>query len=485
LGATTVLERLDQVLVGDALSTALRTSEQLLTDVDRTVLRRMAAFAGPVDIHAAEAVVPDVTVPVAEVAPALGRLVEASLLGLVEVAGRTRFRMLAAIRSVAGQRLADAGEAADVADRHADWASRSGWKLAGALVGRDPARARSEIDSMLPDLRAALTHLEAGDDRDRHIFAVAGLWFFWYFTGRLHEGRAVTLAAVRRPGGRPAQRALGLAAAANLAWWQCDYREARRCLAEARAVPGVPDELAFFEIVNGALAWIEGDLDAAATNLSAALARARTTGRFDLPMAAAMSGNVAWWRGDHATSEALYREGREASAAARNAFTAALCARHEALQLGLQGRVAEARLLVHHALAECRRLGDVMGIGQSLVYAGLIELVADERERAAALLTEGVRTAVGPGDLFCLVVAAPSMAGLLADNGDVVGAARWLGWREATMTRAGMVPSAAQQAACDLLGEQIAGVLGQDARLHRAEGEAFTLDDLSASIADL
>ena len=102
------------------LQAALDWSHDLLDDAERAVLRRAAVFSGGFTLDALTTVDADRTTDV--VLDVLGALVERSLVTVVpSTAGTTRYRLLETVRLYGLDRLAEAGEAAEVRDRHVDW----------------------------------------------------------------------------------------------------------------------------------------------------------------------------------------------------------------------------------------------------------------------------------------------------------------------------------------------------------------------------
>jgi predicted ATPase len=96
-------------------------SHDLLSQEERAVFRRLAAFAGGCSLSAAEAVVSDDTVLDVDVLDLLTRLVDKSLVIAEPTEEEARFRMLETIRQYAREYLLHAGEAETVLRRHRDW----------------------------------------------------------------------------------------------------------------------------------------------------------------------------------------------------------------------------------------------------------------------------------------------------------------------------------------------------------------------------
>src|SRR3954470_10815372 len=105
------------------LAATLQWSHDLLEPGERTLFRRLAAFAGGFELEAAESVCADGDLDAPEIADLLARLVEKSLVVADESSSRERrYRLLETVRLYARDRLAEAGETVALADRHAQWA---------------------------------------------------------------------------------------------------------------------------------------------------------------------------------------------------------------------------------------------------------------------------------------------------------------------------------------------------------------------------
>ena len=126
------------------LAALIDWSHDLLSEPERCLLRRVAVFPGSFSLEAAESVVPDATLPQAEVLPLLGELVDKSL--VTREAGSGRFRLLESVREYALKRQETAGERPDVRERHLDWVLAFLESKRKGLTGPDQARLAAEID---------------------------------------------------------------------------------------------------------------------------------------------------------------------------------------------------------------------------------------------------------------------------------------------------------------------------------------------------
>ena len=133
------------------LLASVEWSYDLLSDDEQALFRRLAVFASPFSLEAAEAVAAADDLDRLEVFDLLSRLVDKSLV----LHGGDRYRMLETLRHFGLERADDAGELALVRDRHLAWCRR---RSAGWAVDRDVLRepAAAEIEAETPELIAAL-----------------------------------------------------------------------------------------------------------------------------------------------------------------------------------------------------------------------------------------------------------------------------------------------------------------------------------------
>jgi predicted ATPase/class 3 adenylate cyclase len=141
------------------LQAALDWSYDLLTEPERTLLGRLAVFAGDFSLQAAEDVCAGGDVDRGRVLDLLGSLVSKSLVTIEEHRGTTRYRLMETVRMYASEKLRESGESDDVRTRHRDWYLAWIESIPWAHIllvtsGPDPA-------DELPNLRSALEWSEA------------------------------------------------------------------------------------------------------------------------------------------------------------------------------------------------------------------------------------------------------------------------------------------------------------------------------------
>jgi predicted ATPase/DNA-binding SARP family transcriptional activator len=179
----------------------------LLTDPERSVLRRLSVFLGGASLEAAEPVCADGEgVSREQVLDLLTALADKSLL-VTEVAGSAgmapRFRMTGTIREYAGQRLAEAGESelarrahlayftelTETAEPHLRRAQQLEWL----------AVLEAEHDNIASAMRGAL----AAGEAPAAMRLAAGAGWYWWLAGHKAEGIELLTAAANTPGEVP------------------------------------------------------------------------------------------------------------------------------------------------------------------------------------------------------------------------------------------------------------------------------------------
>ncbi|MFJ7128683.1 ATP-binding protein [Streptomyces sp. NPDC098101] len=202
-GARTVLPR------QQTLRAVVDWSWELLDGPERVVLRRLAVFAGGCDLAAAEAVCADGAGP--DVLDVLGALVDKSLVVAGPVDGGMRYRLLETVAEYARERLAEAGERAEVERRHLvyyrELARRTDPELRGSGQVAAIARFEREHDNLRGALRTALA---LGDEQEV-LCLVHCLSWFWQLRNHQVDARTWAAEAARLgpdPFEEPVRRAL-------------------------------------------------------------------------------------------------------------------------------------------------------------------------------------------------------------------------------------------------------------------------------------
>lgn len=162
-------------------------SHALLTDSERVLFRRLAAFVGGFDLAAARAIAGDAAVERFQVLDQLTLLVDKSLVVADNTGGRTRYRLLETVRQYAVEKLGESGEADAVRARHCDYYTAMAALLdAPAATGHQLRMDQTEAE--IDNLRAAFAWSRENGDVDVALQIASALQPLWFTRGRLREG---------------------------------------------------------------------------------------------------------------------------------------------------------------------------------------------------------------------------------------------------------------------------------------------------------
>ena len=172
------------------LRATLDWSYELLTGPERVILRRLAVFAGPFDLAAAAALMLGSELLGPDITETLSGLFAKSLVVTEFDGGAARYRLLDTIRAYGFERLAEAGERAPTAERHAKYYC----DLFERAEGEAPTRPISEwLDDygwQLDNLRGALDWSFSPDGgTDIGVALTAAAIPLWLHLSMLHECR--------------------------------------------------------------------------------------------------------------------------------------------------------------------------------------------------------------------------------------------------------------------------------------------------------
>jgi non-specific serine/threonine protein kinase len=371
-------------------------SYEALTDAERTVLRRLAVFAGGWTLEAAEAVCSEPGSDEQRVLDLLAVLVEKSLVVLDLQGDEVRYRLLESIRAYAAEKLDEAGDTAATQQRHAAHFLAVAERWAPELRGPSQAEWMRRFDVEHNNLRAALRWALAHGDTDIAVRLCAAVWRFWYTKGAFVEGHAwLTAACVEPPRGSVSARAELLYALGGFTNLLGKRSEARSALEESAM------------------------LSEEAGN------REGTANALDL------LGLIELYNGDSARARMLFEQTLPIRRALGQPWGIAMTLDKLANLAFLEGDPAAAQPLYAESLEYMRRAGYQLGIATELIALGRVahqladDATAMRRLREALLLSRDLDAQEHIA--FCL----DGLAGILGARGDAVAAARLFGAGEA------------------------------------------------------
>ncbi|HUB54717.1 MAG TPA: LuxR family transcriptional regulator [Mycobacterium sp.] len=164
-------------------------SHALLTETERILLRRLAAFLGGFDFDAAQAVAGADGLARYQVVDQLTLLVDKSLVVAEDSSGRTRYRLLETVRQYALEKLGESGEADAVRSRHRDYYTAMAVAL-DAPAGSDYEQRVEHAEIDIDNLRAAFNWSRESSDIELALALASSLYPLWRARGRPREGLA-------------------------------------------------------------------------------------------------------------------------------------------------------------------------------------------------------------------------------------------------------------------------------------------------------
>jgi non-specific serine/threonine protein kinase len=234
-GGRTVLAR------QKTLEAAMDWSHELLSRGERTLLRRLSVFAAGFTLEAAEAVCSeppaDEKVEPGGVLDLLSRLVDKSLVIVVEKDGEARYRLLETVRRYGREKLERSEEAAEIRRRHASFMLELAEVAGPELKGPRQREWLQRLDTEHGNLRAAMRRLLEEGEAEAAARLAWALWLFWFHRGHQDEGRRWVEEVLTKGDALPKNlRARVLYADGAMSWGLRENPDTIRLLEESRAL---------------------------------------------------------------------------------------------------------------------------------------------------------------------------------------------------------------------------------------------------------
>jgi len=376
-------------------------SYDLLSEEERSALRRLAVFVGGWTLEAAEAICGG-GVEARDVLDLLARLVQRSLVAPEDQTREIRYRMLETVRQYAREKMQESGEEAAIRDRHSQWYLALAERAEPELRGPEQTTWLARLDSDHDNFRAGTEWLIERGDTESALRLTSSLSRFWFTRGYFREGRGRLEETLRRSSdAAPSLRVKGLTGAGYLALNQEDYIAASTLLEESLTIgQRLGDRRVTAVALNwlGVVAWRLGDFERADALYAQGLALSEEVGAEDirtrllnsLALLSASRGDFALARAQLEDCLAIYRRTMDKAGIA-------LVAGNLAVMVFRQGDDAAARSLVMESVELFRELGEVRGMASDLQLLGILAAMRRHPERAARILgaVEAARETVG------------------------------------------------------------------------------------------
>jgi predicted ATPase/transcriptional regulator with XRE-family HTH domain len=197
-------------------------SHDLLDPLQARLFHHLSVFAGGWDLGSAEAVCGPGEA--GDVLEGISALLDQSLVVLDHGHPQGRYYMLDVVREYAAARLAEAGEAVEVSQRHALYYLALAEEAEPNLTRAGHQDWFRQLDAERGNFRRAMAWAIERGETELALRYTAALWRFWRQLGEFTEGRRWTDSALGMADDAPASlRARALRAAAALAFPQGDY----------------------------------------------------------------------------------------------------------------------------------------------------------------------------------------------------------------------------------------------------------------------
>jgi DNA-binding CsgD family transcriptional regulator len=455
------LDRRFEVLTGgrrtahtrhQTLRTAIGWSHELCTPHERLLWARLSVFADTFDVSAAERVCAGGELVREDVFPALIGLVDTSVVQRTGAEG-DRYRLPDSVREYGADRLARAGDAAGVRERHLASMRELGRRFWDELLTPDQIGLHAAVRDRIADIRAALRYAYESPGRARH-----GLWPaaqpapYRRAAGTLSEGRHWIGRGLDLVPADCEERAWGPLMTGIFGIWAADLATATERFPPAREAAeraGAERAGRFADAYPGALTALGGETDEGLTALAAACDRIVAAG-------------------DGLGIGVVHYE--------------------EALLRAVLGDTGEALRLCEAGLAYLEGTGGRRLFASTPAVQGVLQWLADADGTSAEPLYRALEAAGEIGETLVAALACLALAWHACRQRRYVRAAWLLGYAEHTRSLAGdpvaMLPSllerqeSTQQAVAEALGaEEFARWRGHGARLPGAAVLAGLRDD--------
>lgn len=350
------------------LKATLDWSHNLLSEVERAMLRRLSVFAGGWTLEAAEGVCFGENLERDDALDLLSGLVDKSLVVAgASTGGAVRYRMLEPIRQYAREKLNESGESDEVRGRHAafflDVAELE-------LVGPQQAFWVEWLEREHDNMREALSWALEREKAELALRLGAALWPFWFARGYLREG--IGWLEEILAGGDQAASPARVKALEGMGWLTQRQGDTERATAAYEEMLTLSRELGY-----------KGDVATALNSL----------------------GTLAVTRGDNEQASELLEENMAVLQHLEDeGSTATTLKRFHALNLlgilaiNQEGDYVRGATLWEESLALAREAGDANRVGATLLNLGYAALMQADHERAMALSEEALTVANILGD---------------------------------------------------------------------------------------
>jgi predicted ATPase/class 3 adenylate cyclase len=414
------LERRLELLTGGArdlparqqtLRNAIAWSYNLLEEGEKLLFRRLSVFVGGFTLEAADAV----CIARADAGCPLGATLEIDVLeGIMSLLDKSllrpepgtddapRFGMFETIREYSRECLAASGEEESLRRQHAEFFAALAEEAEPGFQGAERPVWLARLEAEHDNLRAALEWSQSARS-PLALQLVGALGWFWHFGGYYKEGCRRAQSALDVDTERTTERGRALWVAGLLAWIQGDLRGARSQLEQsARICRELGDHQGLGRALRelGNVLWFVGDRLGTRRALEESVQSCRQArSDWDLALTLAVMGFLGCIEGDDARAAAeeshlIFRRLGDDWGRAAALFGLGVV-------FGRRGEYTPARSYLEEAVALLRAEREPWSTAEALGFLGEVVELQEERERAMSLYAESLALSRGVGDPCC------------------------------------------------------------------------------------
>ncbi len=419
-------------------------SYDLLSEQERTVLRRLSVFAGGWTLESAEAICSGDGVEASDILDLLTQLVDKSLVVAETRDAEARYRLLETVRQYARDRLQDSGEANDVRRRHRDWYQALAEQAYPEMFrGQRLELWLERLETEHDNLRAALQWSKAEKDGAEAGLRLAGaLWWLWFQHDHWSEG---------------------------VGWLEG---------ALARSAEAPPYVLPWALFGASQFAWRRRDYALATTLGENGLVLCRGLGNKECSAWTLLNlGIVSMRQEDYERATRLFDESLNLSHELANDFAHGTALVQVGIMARYQGDYERSAALHSQSLALLRKVGNRWSIAYALSRLGFVAVHQSNYGQAAASFTESLIVCRETGNRWISEECLEGFARVASAKGECEKAARLFGAAEVLREAVGWHPAPPDQAYHDqCVASARAGLEETAFAAAWAEGRAMTLE---------
>jgi predicted ATPase/DNA-binding SARP family transcriptional activator len=426
------------------LQATMDWSYDLLSELERSLLRRLSVFSGGWTLKAAEKVASFGQVEEKDVLDLLSQLVDKSLVLVEEWGNRVRYGMLETVRQYGAHMLSEEDEVKETRQRHANFFVQLAESADEDLRDARQIESLKLLDVEHDNLRAALRWAMDQSDADLALRLVGALGWFWFMRGHWKESwqwmrKALDLST----GTNPVIRAKAICRAGGLEIIRGNMVGTVELVDEAMDICRQSEDeegLAWsLNLMGQAKTWFDKDMDEAIPYLSESVELFRNLGNdWGVAFGLRYIGQMVEYLGEYERGINIQKEGVSIFERVGDAWNEA----HSLFLLGgSAGRNNDIKLAewaYEQVLEKCSLIEDKVMRAHALRGLGQLALQKDDREHMEEIYLEALESLQKIGDENCIASVLRGLGEVAQRKGNFTKAARLLGQSLRTYERLGL-----------------------------------------------